>query len=90
MVAITFLSVGICMFRQTYLQESFSSAMLCGAAAMVLYELVNFVFGLFLGLTPLSRFHGFLITAVLTLLSVPVLYPLMKGINAFGGRSWKE
>ena len=90
MVAITFLSVGICMFRQTYLQESFSSAMLCVAAAMVLYELVNFVFGLFLGLTPLSRFHGFLITAVLTLLSVPVLYPVAKAINAFGGRSWKE
>ena len=90
MVAITFLSVGICMFRQTYLQASFSSAVLCVSAAMVLYELVNFVFGLFLGLTPLSRFHGFLITAALTLLSVPVLYPLMKGINAFGGRSWKE
>ena len=90
MVAITFLSVGICMFRQTYLQASFSSAFLCVAAAMLAYELINFVFGLFLGLTPLSRFHGFLITAVLTLLCVPVLYPLLKGINAFGGRSWKE
>lgn len=90
MVSITFLSVGICMFRQTYLQASFSSASLCVAVAMLVYTFINFAFGLFLGLTPLSRFYGFLITAALTLLFVPVLYPIAKGIHAFGGRSWKE
>lgn len=90
MVAITFLSVGVCIFRQAFLQESFSAAALCCAVAMLLYELVNFAFGLFLGLTPLSRFHGFLITTLLTLLSVPLLYPVLKAIGAFGGHSWKE
>lgn len=90
MVAITFLSVGVCIFRQAYLQESFSSAMLCTAIAMVLYVLVNFAFGLFLGLTPFSRLYGFLLTAVLSLLIAPVLYPILKAIMAYGGNLWKE
>lgn len=89
MVAITFLSVGVCIFRQAYLQESFSSAMLCVGVAMVCYALINFVFGLFLGLTPLTRFHGFLITAGLSLLAAPVLYPLLKAIGKIGGQLWK-
>lgn len=90
MVAITFYSVGVCIFRQAYLQESFSSAYLCTAMAMLAYVLTNFLFGLFLGLTPLSRIFGFLVTAVLTLLTVPVLYPVLKAIGAFGGYQWKE
>ncbi len=90
MVAITFYSVGVCIFRQAYLQESFSSAYLCTAMAMIAYVLTNFLFGLFLGLTPLSRIFGFLVTAVLTLLTVPVLYPVLKAIGAFGGYQWKE
>lgn len=90
MVAITFLSIGACIFRQAFLQESFSSVMLCAAMAMILYVLANFAFGLFLGLTRFSRIHGFLITAVLSLLFAPVFYPVIKAINAFGGHSWKE
>lgn len=90
MVAITFYSVGACIFRQAFLQESFSSAFLCTAIAMVLYVLTNFLFGLFLGLTPLSRIFGFLITAVLSLVAVPVFYPVFKAIGKFGGYSWKE
>ena len=90
MVAIVFFSIGVCIFRQAFLQESFSSVMLCVAIAMLLYVLVNFGFGLFLGLTRLSRIHGFLITAVLSLLVSPLLYPVVKVINAFGGNSWKE
>lgn len=90
MVAITFCAVGVCILRQAYLQESFSSAYLCTAVAMVVYVLVNFAFGLFLGMTLLSRFYGFLITAALTLLTVPLLYPICKAIGAFGGHSWKE
>ncbi len=90
MVAITFYSGGACIFRQAYLQESFSSAYLCTAMAMLLYVLTNFLFGLFLELTPLSRIFGFLVTAVLTLLTVPVLYPITKAIGAFGGYQWKE
>lgn len=90
MVAITFLSVGVCMFRQAFLQESFLAAFLCCAVAMTLYELVNFAFGLFLALTPFSRIFGFLVTAILSLLAVPVLYPVLKAISTIGGPSWKE
>lgn len=90
MVAITFYAIGVCIFRQAYLQESFSSAFLCTAVAMLLYVITNFLFGLFLGLTPLSRFYGFFITAGLTLLFVPIFYPIMKAIGAFGGYQWKE
>ena len=90
MLAITFLSIGVCMFRQAFLQARFSSAFLCTAVAMTGYTLVNFSIGLFLRLTPLSRFHGFLITAGLSLLAVPVLYPILKAISTIGGPSWKE
>ncbi len=90
MVAIVFFSIGVCIFRQAFLQESFSSVMLCVAMAMVFYVLVNFGFGLFLSLTRFSRIHGFLVTAVLSLLVSPLLYPVVKAINAFGGNSWKE
>lgn len=90
MVFITFLSVGVCMLRQAFLQPSFSAACLCSALAMVLYEGLNFAFGLVLGLTHLSRIGGFFITAVLSLLAVPILYPIFKAIGAIGGQSWKE
>ena len=90
MVAITFCGVGVCIFRQAYLQERFSSAMLCVTVAMVLYVLSNFAFGLFLGLTVPARFWGFLITAGLSLLAVPLLYPLLKAIGKIGGQLWKE
>ena len=90
MVAITFCAVGVCILRQTYLQERFSSAMLCVSLAMILYVLVNFIFGLFLGLTIWSRFPGFLITVVLSLLAVPVLYPIFKAIGKIGGQLWKD
>ncbi len=90
MVFITFLSVGVCMFRQAFLQPSFSAAVLCCAIAMFVYEGSNFAFGLILSLTPLSRVGGFLITAVLSLLSVPIFYPIFKAISAIGGQSWKE
>lgn len=90
MVAITFYGIGVCIFRQAYLQETFSSAFLCTAVAMFAYVATNFLFGLFLGLTPLTRYTGFLITIGLTLVSVPILYPILKAIGAFGGNKWKE
>lgn len=90
MVAITFLSVGICIFRQTFLQEGFFVAVICCATAMIVYELVNFAFGLFLTFTPLSRIFGFLTTAILSLVAVPVLYPVLKAIRQIGDYSWKE
>lgn len=90
MVFITGLSVGVSIFRQAFLQQGFSAAMLCTCVAMVVYTVANFAFGLFLGLTILPRFPGFLITAGLSLLAVPVLYPVLQAISKLGGQSWKE
>ena len=64
--------------------------MLCTAGAMVLYELTNFAFGLLLRLTVPGRFYGFFITAVLTLVAAPLIYPLAKAIHRIGDQVWNE
>ena len=90
MVFITGLAVAVTLLRQIFLRRSFSSTMLCVAVAMVVYEVLVFAFGLFLGLTTFSRLGGFLITAILSLVTAPVLYPVVKSISTIGGESWKE
>ena len=64
--------------------------MICTAAAMLLYEMAVFAMGLFLGLTIPARFAGFLITAALSLLAAPILYPIALSIGSLGGEAWKE
>lgn len=90
MVIITALAVFTCIFRQAYLQKGFGAAMLCTGAAMVLYELLVFAIGLFLGLTHLGRAGAFLLTAALSMVAAPVLYPLFLSIESIGGETWKE
>ncbi len=90
MVTITFLGVGSTLLRQAFLQERFSSCMICTVGATVLYQLGNFIFGLILGLTVAERFYGFVITAVLSLLVVPVMYPITKAIYRIGDQVWNE
>lgn len=90
LVLITGAGVGVCLFRQSYLQKGFGAAWLCTAAALILYELAVFAINLFLGLTLLPRVVGFGITAGLSILVVPVLYPVVLAISAIGGESWKE
>ena len=89
-VFITGLSVGVTMFRQAVLQRSFSATMLCTAVAMIVYELAVFCIGLFLSLTTFGRIGTFLLTAVMSLLFVPVLYKVVTAISTIGGESWKE
>lgn len=90
MVLITALAIGMTLLRQAYLQEGFSTAMLCTAGAMLLYELFVFVVGLILGLTPFARILGFLITATLSVLAAPLLYPIALSIGRIGGDTWRE
>ena len=90
LVLITVLGVLTSAIRQTYLQPGLRSAMLCTLLAMVLYELCVFAFCLLLGQVTGSRLTAFLISAVLSPLTVPVLYLIMRPIMAIGGRSWKE
>ncbi len=90
MVTITFLGVGSTLLRQVFLQERFSSCMICTVGATVLYQLGNFIFGLILGLTVANRFYGFMITAVLSVLVVPLMYPIAKAIYRIGDQVWNE
>lgn len=87
-VFITALAVFACWFRQAWLQKGFGAALICTGLAMLVYELATFLFGIFLGLTTFGRIGSFLLTAALTVLFIPVLYPVCKAIG--GGDVWKE
>jgi hypothetical protein len=89
-VLITFLAVGAMFLRQSYLLKGFGSILLCTVGAMAVYELCVFFVSLFLQLTRPDRFVGFMITAGLSLLSVPVLYPLFAKISQIGGAAWND
>ena len=89
-VFITFLCVVVTMLRQAYLQKGFGSALLLTALAMVIYELMVLFIGAFFGLTAISRITGFLLTAGLSLVAVPVVYPIALTIGKIGGEVWKE
>ena len=89
-VFITALSVGVTYFRQVQLQRSFLASMLCTAAAMVIYELAVFLIGLFFSVITFHRIGTFLLTAGMTMLLAPVLYPAITAISTIGGESWKE
>ena len=87
-VFITALAVMVTALRQSYLQKGFSTALLCVAVAMLFYEVAVFLITVFLGLTRWGVFPGFLVTAGLSLLAVPVLYPVFSIIG--GNDQWNE
>ena len=80
----------MCMFRQSYLQKGFGAAMLCASIALLIYEMALFALGAILGLTPWDRFSGFLITGAISVIIIPILYPLLLSIESIGGETWKE
>lgn len=84
--------LGICaaMFRQGYLRRSLSAEVLCAGLATLLYELVLFVLGVFLGYTAIFRVGSFLVTAAMSLAVNTALYPLYCVIGKIGGEPWKE
>ena len=90
MVLITFLAILASIGRQAYLQRSFGSTLLCAGIAMLLYELLTFFMGLFLGLTLPGRIGSFLLTALLSLPALLVINPICMSIEALGGETWKE
>jgi len=89
-ILITFLSVLAAIFRQAYLRRGFSALMLCSSGCMVIYEIAVFSIGLFLKQTYPERFGLFLLTAALTLLVLPAVYPILMSIGKIGGETWKE
>ncbi len=90
MVILTFLGIFVTIIRQAYLQRGFVTAMVCTFGALVVYELAVFCFGLFLGLTYPGRVWGFLLTAVMSFVFAPALYPVLNAIGRLGGEVWKE
>ncbi len=89
-VFITALSIGVTLFRQSYLQKSFSSTMLCTAVAMLVYELAIFLIGVFFSMTTFGRVFSHLLTGIMTLAAAPILYPIVTAISTLGGEAWKE
>ena len=90
MVFLTILSILAAIFRQSYLQKGFGAAFFCTAGALLLYELLVFFMGLFLGLSFPERIVGFLLTSGLSLICIPFVYPLVMLIGTIGGSIWNE
>jgi cell shape-determining protein MreD len=86
----TFLAIGVTVFRQSYLQKGFSATFLCTALAMLAYEMVVFFIAMMLGQTPPARWNIAFVCAVLSMLLTPVLYPILISIGKIGGETWKE
>ena len=89
-VAITALSILVTIFRQAYLEKGFIAALLCSAIAMAVYEMAIYGVCLFLGQIRPTQVLQFLITAGISLVAVPLLYPTFVAINGIGGDKWKE
>lgn len=84
------IAVFLVIFRQGYLKQGFITILVCAAAGMLVYEMCVFCIGLFLGRTMLSRAGVFFTTAWLSLVAVPVAYPILMSIGKLGGDTWKE
>lgn len=78
------------LFRQMNWHRSGGSILLCTCAGIVLYEMLNFAFGIFTGSTIWARAGVFLLVAIMTCICAFPLYPLVKLISKIGGDTWKE
>lgn len=87
---IVFLSLLLSLFRESFLRKSFSSVMLSAGVAVLLYEMLLFAVGLVFGDTRLDRWLVFLITGGLSVLTLPIMYPIVKTVAKIGGEVWKE
>ena len=87
---ITVLAILLSMFRESFLRKSFSSVMLSAGTAVALYEMLLFVVGFVFGNTRADRWSVFLVTAGLSLITLPIMYPMVKTIAKIGGETWKE
>lgn len=84
------IAVFLVILRQNYLQQGFITILLCAGAGMLVYEMCLFGINLFLGRTLPARMGVFLLSVALSLIAVPVAYPILKAIGKIGGDTWKE
>lgn len=86
----TALSIGINLFRQMFWRRSFGSTALCTSVAIIAYEMIIFVVGIFMGRTIWVRAGVFLTTGISSSIVMLALYPLVRAIAKIGGNTWKE
>ncbi|MBQ9762615.1 MAG: hypothetical protein IJV82_06005 [Oscillospiraceae bacterium] len=87
---LTFLAVFAAIFRQAYLRQGFITLLLLLGVCLVVYELAIFGIALFMKLTIPQRLTAHCVSAGITLVSVPLLYPILMSIGKIGGETWKE
>lgn len=87
---LTVVAVFVVIFRQAFLRRGFFTLLLCTAMGMALYEMGMFAVSLFLKLTVSSRAGAALATALLSMVVVPVCYPVLFAIGKLGGEAWRE
>ena len=76
--------------RHVLLRRSFGTALICTGICMMLYELIVFAAGLFLGSTTPDRLLRFVTTGLLSIALIPLMYPVVVSIGKIGGESWKD
>lgn len=84
------IAVFLVILRQNYLQQGLITILLCAGAGMLVYEMCLFGINLFLRRTIPGRVSVFLLSVALSLIAVPVAYPILKAIGRIGGETWKE
>lgn len=87
-VMLTVLSLLINIIRHAFLQRTFSSVLICAGIGLLIYQLLVFFVGLFLGFTTGARLPVFLITAGISAAVIPVMYPIVLSISKIGGETW--
>lgn len=87
---ITALAVFAATFRQAYLRRGITALLLCLGACLIIYELATFGIALFLLHTHIGRIGTALLTAVLSFVAAPIVYPILIPIGKIGGETWKE
>lgn len=87
---ITVLCVLVSMFRQSYLRKGFVSTVLCASLCQMAYALIVFFVALLLGQTHIGRIYVAALTGGLSVLAMPLLYPVVRRIEKIGGESWKD
>ena len=87
---LTALGIFMNILRYSYLRKGFGSSLVCAGCALMLYELLLFITGLFLAHTTAGRFTAFCVTGGISVAIMPLLYPIFLSIGKIGGESWKE
>lgn len=87
---LTAVATFVAIFRQGNLRQGLGAILLCAALGMLAYEMSIFGIGLFLDLTTVDRVSSMGLSALLSLIAVPVAYPIFLAIGKIGGETWKE